>query len=86
MLRVVVFENNLVILSRIARKMKKIKGTIIKHLGFEPIKQGDFIYHEGPLLSHFVDKNNPSDPNLNISKSIDSRCPMCKAIAVPPTK
>ena len=44
--------------------MKKIKGTIIKHLGFEPIKQGDFIYHEGPLLSHFVDKNNLSDNYL----------------------
>jgi hypothetical protein len=41
--------------------MKKIKGIQIKHLGFDPIKQGDFIYHEGPLLSHFVDKNNPSD-------------------------
>ena len=44
--------------------MKKIKGTLIKHLGFEPIKQGDFIYHEGPLLSHFVDKNNLSDNYL----------------------
>ena len=44
--------------------MKKIKGTLIKHLGFEPVKQGDFIYHEGPLLSHFVDKNNPSDNYL----------------------
>ncbi len=41
--------------------MKKIKGIKIKHLGFDPVKQGDFIYHEGPLLSHFVDKNNPSD-------------------------
>ena len=41
--------------------MKKVKGIQIKHLDFDPVKQGDFIYHEGPLLSHFVDKNNPSD-------------------------
>lgn len=33
--------------------MKKVKGIHIEHLGFDPIKQGDFIYHEGPLLSHF---------------------------------
>ena len=44
--------------------MKKVKGTHIKHLGFDPLKQGDFIYHESPLLSHFVDRNNPSDNYL----------------------
>ncbi len=41
--------------------MKKVKGININHLGFDPLKQGDFIYHEGSLLSHFVDRNNVSD-------------------------
>jgi hypothetical protein len=41
--------------------MNKIKGISIPHLGFDPLKQGDFLYHEGPLLSHFIDRNNPSD-------------------------
>ena len=41
--------------------MQIIKGISIPHLGFDPSKQGDFLYHEGPLLSHFIDRNNPSD-------------------------
>ena len=41
--------------------MKDIKGLIINHLDFIPVKLGDFLYYEGPLLSHFIDKNNPSD-------------------------
>jgi hypothetical protein len=28
--------------------MNKIKGISIPHLGFDPLKQGDFLYHEGP--------------------------------------
>lgn len=38
--------------------MKEIKGTQIQKLGFSPQKIGDLIYHEGPLLSLFIDKEN----------------------------
>lgn len=41
--------------------MKNIKGLKINHLDFHPLKMGDFLYYEGPLLSHFIDKNKPSD-------------------------
>ena len=41
--------------------MKNIEGLIIPHLDFQPVKMGDFLYYEGPLLSHFIDKNNPND-------------------------
>jgi hypothetical protein len=41
--------------------MKDIKGLKINDLGFNPVKLGDFLYYEGPLLSHFIDKNKPED-------------------------
>ena len=41
--------------------MDNIKGLNIPKLGFKPLKLGDFLYHEGPLLSHFVDENNPHE-------------------------
>ena len=41
--------------------MKDVKGLIINHLDFQPLKMGDFLYYEGPLLSHFIDKNNPNN-------------------------
>lgn len=41
--------------------MKDIEGLRINHIDFQPIKMGDFLYYEGPLLSHFIDKNNPTD-------------------------
>lgn len=44
--------------------MKNIQGLIIQHLGFDPQKMGDFIYYEGPLLSHFVDRQKPEDHYL----------------------
>ena len=39
--------------------MREIKGTKIPNLVFTPQKIGDLIYHEGPLLSLFIDKHNP---------------------------
>lgn len=54
--------------------MKEVKGIHIKHLGFDPLKQGDFIYHEGPLLSHFVDKNNTSDNYFYRWVDYDDNC------------
>ena len=44
--------------------MKEVKGLNINHLGFNPMKLGDFIYYEGPLLSHFIDRNKPEDNYL----------------------
>jgi hypothetical protein len=41
--------------------MKDIKGLIIKDLGFSPMKLGDFLNYEGPLLSHFIDREKPDD-------------------------
>jgi hypothetical protein len=40
------------------RLMKTIKGIAIPKLGFAPQKIGDLIYHEGPLLSLFIDRDN----------------------------
>jgi hypothetical protein len=39
--------------------MKPMTGIKIPKLGFSPQKIGDLIYHEGPLLSLFIDRNNP---------------------------
>jgi len=39
--------------------MKEVKGIKIKKLGFYPQKLGDLVYYEGPLLSLFIDKDNP---------------------------
>lgn len=41
--------------------MKDIEGLRVNHIDFQPVKMGDFLYYEGPLLSHFIDKNNPTD-------------------------
>lgn len=35
--------------------MKRLSGVKINKLDFLPIKQGDLLYHEGPLLSVFKD-------------------------------
>lgn len=35
--------------------MKKLTGIKIQKLDFLPVKQGDLLYHEGPLLSVFKD-------------------------------
>lgn len=39
--------------------MKELKGIPISTLDFVPQKIGDLIYFEGPLLSLFIDSNNP---------------------------
>jgi hypothetical protein len=39
--------------------MRKINGIEIPKPGFSSQKIGDLIYHEGPLLSLFIDRNNP---------------------------
>ena len=39
--------------------MKEIVGIKIPKLGFVAQKIGDLLYHEGPLLSLFIDRNTP---------------------------
>ena len=39
--------------------MEAIKGLEIEKLPFTPQKRGDLLYHDGPLLSHFVDAERP---------------------------
>lgn len=39
--------------------MKELTGIRISQLGFQPQKLGDLIYYEGPLLSLFIDDENP---------------------------
>lgn len=41
--------------------MEKLDGIQLTGLDFKPMKMGDLLYHEGPLLSHFVDEENPSN-------------------------
>ena len=41
--------------------MEKLDGIQLDGLDFKPLKMGDLLYHEGPLLSHFVDEENPSN-------------------------
>ncbi len=41
--------------------MEKLIGIKLAGLDFKPLKMGDLLYHEGPLLSHFVDEENPSN-------------------------
>jgi hypothetical protein len=38
--------------------MEQIKGIHIANLGFKLTRQGDLLYHEGPLLSHFINEEN----------------------------
>jgi hypothetical protein len=38
--------------------MEHIKGIQIADLGFKLTRQGDLLYHEGPLLSHFRNEDN----------------------------
>jgi len=41
--------------------MERLDGIHLSGLDFKPLKMGDLLYHEGPLLSHFVDEDNPSN-------------------------
>jgi hypothetical protein len=38
--------------------MEQIAGIKIESLGFKLTRQGDLLYHEGPLLSHFINEDN----------------------------
>ena len=44
--------------------MEQIEGIALKNLSFSPKKLGDFLYHEGSLLSHFIDENRQEDNYL----------------------
>lgn len=44
--------------------MDSLLGAKIERLDFSPIKLGDLLHHEGPLLTHFIDRNNPTNHYL----------------------
>jgi hypothetical protein len=54
--------------------MDDIKGLIISKLGFKPLKLGDFLFHEGPLVSHFVDSSNSQEHYLYKWCDSDAHC------------
>ena len=54
--------------------MDNIKGLNISKLGFKPLKLGDFLYHEGPLVAHFVDADNVHEQYLYKWCDIDAQC------------
>ena len=54
--------------------MDKIDGLNIAKLGFKPLHLGDFLFHEGPLLSHFIDENNPHEHYLYKWADSDDSC------------
>jgi predicted flap endonuclease-1-like 5' DNA nuclease len=54
--------------------MDDIKGLIISKLGFKPLKLGDFLFHEGPLVSHFVDSSNLKEHYLYKWCDSDALC------------
>ncbi len=41
--------------------MNTLNCISVSGLDFNPVKMGDLIYYEGPLLSHFQDVSKPSD-------------------------
>lgn len=41
--------------------MEKLEAFPISDLGIKLQLQGDLLYHEGPLLSHFVNEDNPNE-------------------------
>jgi hypothetical protein len=54
--------------------MDDIKGLVISKLGFKPLKLGDFLFHEGPLVSHFVDSSNLKEHYLYKWCDSDALC------------
>jgi hypothetical protein len=41
--------------------MEHFASTQIKNLGINLIRQGDLLYHEGPVLSHYVNADNSNE-------------------------
>lgn len=54
--------------------MKQINGIRINHLDFVPVYLGDLIYQEGPILSHFSNKENPTEHYLYRWTDTDDSC------------
>ena len=44
--------------------MKQLKGISLSQLDFAPEHLGDLLYQEGPVLAHFVNKDNPAEHYL----------------------
>lgn len=54
--------------------MEHIEATSIANLGLNLKKQGDLLYHEGPLLSHFINVDNTNEHYLYKWTDCDDSC------------
>ena len=54
--------------------MEKLEGFKIETLGFVAKRMGDLLYHEGPLLSHFINENNPYEHYFYKWSDCDDTC------------
>ena len=54
--------------------MEHIEAAQIANLGIKLVKQGDLLYHEGPLLSHFINEDNPDEHYLYKWTDCDDTC------------
>ena len=54
--------------------MEQIEATSIANLGLNLKKQGNLLYHEGPLLSHFINVDNTNEHYLYKWTDCDDLC------------
>jgi len=54
--------------------MELIQSVEISKLGFIPQKLGDLLEHEGPLLSLYIDRDNPENYFLYKWVDNDKKC------------
>ncbi len=54
--------------------MEQIEATSITNLGLNLKKQGDLLYHDGPLLSHFINVDNTNEHYLYKWTDCDESC------------
>lgn len=54
--------------------MKQLKGISLAQLDFIPEHLGDLLYQEGPVLAHFVNKDNPSDHYIYRWTDMNDNC------------
>jgi len=54
--------------------METLDGIKIENLGFNPKRLGDLLYHEGPLLSHFINEDNRREHYFYKWTDSDDKC------------
>lgn len=54
--------------------MEQIEATSIPNFGLKLKRQGNLLYHEGPLLSHFINEDNPNEHYFYKWTDCDDTC------------